>query len=79
MHKRLKRVERRLPPEPAPAVLGVLDYRGARIELRARTKQERFRLRAAEKEPWTVGWNEVQRRKRSNCAGVREPPSGGGG
>ena len=59
MHKRLKRVERRLPPEPAPAVLGVLDYRGARIELRARTKQERFRLRAAEKEPWTVGWIET--------------------
>jgi len=59
MHKRLKRIERRLPPEPAPALVGTLDYQGARIELRARTKQERFRLRAAQKEPWTVEWMET--------------------
>jgi FkbM family methyltransferase len=56
IERRLKRMEQRLPPEPAPDIVGVLDYPRARIELRARTAQERFRLRAADKEPWTIDW-----------------------
>ncbi len=55
--KRLKRIERRIAWEGgSEPKVGRLDYPGAPIELLARTPQERFRLRATEKEPWTVEW-----------------------
>jgi len=64
LDKRLARLEHRLLGDPKDAArdrgsgpaVGRLDYPGAAVEMMARTKQERFRLRATEKEPWTVEW-----------------------
>jgi len=61
--KRLKRVESRLgrameskDSKDSATAVGRVDYPGAAIELKARTVRECFRLRATEKEPWTVDW-----------------------
>jgi hypothetical protein len=57
LDERAKRIERRLPPDPgAKAIVKPLDYDEARIELRARTRRERYRLDAVAKKPWTVEW-----------------------
>jgi FkbM family methyltransferase len=56
LEQHMATLSRRVGDLPARDSLGRLDYPAAHLELHVGSKRERLRLRATEKEPWTVEW-----------------------